>query len=275
MNNFHSFLNEQQGVRVSELKWLELLHEKAKTSHEMIKKNPLYKLMKGRKDDFMLYDPKKMPDKSSYWIDKLTAEFSGWKKFPSRTSCLRAYSSYERSGDQPHSYVVIPLDRAKLGVCKKASFYRSFEEVAKTMFIEKLDNEGLEKWIRDIAQTVATLSEKPIDIGEINSYNGVKVALKKIDKVLLSSKLMISKKLKEDHDIEDDSIRRLQDMLSRHVTTLELYLQEKLDPENNGFTMMNVESLRELHDREIWIESPCLLIRRETYVDLHKRGEIK
>lgn len=274
--SFTNFLYESKfGSKVSELKFIELLNEKARTSHDVVKKNPIYKLIKGG-PDYMLFDPKKAPDKSSYWIDRITAELPAWKKLPLRTECLRAYSSYERSGDQPHSYVVIPLDHAQLGISSKASFYRSFADAQKAMGCDKLDNEGFSKWAKDLAATVSKLAEVDVGLNEMTTYKSVKLALTKIDRVLLPNKVKIQTALKKDDlDLEDESHRRIKDVLARHVTTLDLYLQEKLDPENNGFHAINVESLREYNDREIWISSPCLLVRREAYIDLHKRGEIK
>lgn len=268
-------IETKQGNKVSELKFLELLNEKARSSHEMVKKNPIYKLMKGR-PDYMLFDPKKEPDKTKYWIDSITAELPAWKKLPIRTEALRCYSSYERSGDQSHSYVVIPLDGARLGVCSKASFYRSFKDAQKSLGIEKMDNEHIAEWAKDVAATVSKLAGKDVELNDMVTYKSLKLALAKIDRVLGPNKVKIEKALKaDDLDLEDDSHRRIKDILARHVTTLDLYMQEKLDPENNGFNSINVESMKDYHDREIWISAPCLLVRRETYLDLHKRGEIK
>lgn len=273
--SFTNYLSEQQGSRISELKFLELLNEKARSSHDMVKKNPIYKVMKGR-EDYMLYDPKKTPDKSGYWIDRLTSELPGWKKYPSRVECLRCYSSYDRAGDQENSFVVIPLDRTRIGISSKSSFYKSFGDVAKSMQIEKLDNEGLTTWVTDLASTISKLSNEKIDMTELTTHKSLKLALSKIDRILRTDKLKIAKALKsEELDISTESQRRIEDVIARHVTTLDLYLQEKLDPENNGFHAINIESLREYHDREIWIDSPCLLVRRSAYVELHKRGEIK
>lgn len=273
--SFTNFISEQQGARISELKFLELLNEKARSSHEAVKKNPIYKVIKST-DEFMLYDPKKKPDKLGYWIDHLTTEFPNWKKYPNRKECIRCYSSYQFAGDQDNSYVIIPLDKTRIGISSKSTFYKSFTEAADVMIIDKLDNDGITTWVTDIAQTVSKLSGEKIDMSEMTTHKSVKLALSKIDRVLRVDKLKIVKALSaEDLELDDDSVRRIKDVLSRHVTTLDLYLQEKLDPEDNGFNAINIESLREYQDREIWIDSPCLAIRREAYVNLHKRGEIK
>ena len=274
--SFTNYITESaQGSKVSELKMLELLNEKARSSHETVKKNPIYKLMKGH-GDYMLYDPKKSPDKSAYWIDQITAELPAWKKFPLRTECLRGYTSYERSGDQAHSYVVIPLDGSRVGIASGASFYRSFSDAQRSLGCDKLDNDCLTSWAKDLSATVEKLSGLSVDLNEMSTYKSVMLALAKIDRVLGPNKVKIQTALKaSDLELDDESHRRIKDVLARHVTTLNLYLQEKLDPENNGFHSVNVESLHEYNDREIWISAPCLLIRREAYIDLHKRGEIK
>ena len=144
------------------------------------------------------------------------------------------------------------------------------------MGCEKLDNDGLADWAKDLADTIGKLSGVVVGLNEMTTYKSVMLALAKIDRVLTPNKTKIQTALKRaDLELEDTSLKRIRDVLARHVTTMNVYLQEKLDPENNGFHSIVVESLREYNDREIWISQPCLLIRREAYVDLHKRGEIK
>ena len=49
-----------------------------------------------------------------------------------------------------------------------------------------------------------------------------------------------------------------------------------MDPDLNGFSSVRVESFSNLpSDREVWIDDPCLLIKRNKYIELHAEGDIK
>jgi hypothetical protein len=77
-------------------------------------------------------------------------------------------------------------------------------------------------------------------------------------------------------DLEDTTRKVVNDLLTRHVTNIDAYIQEKLDPESNGFHNMRIESMNKFtEDREIWVSDPCLLIQRSKYIDMHGRGLVE
>lgn len=259
---------------LSELKFLEMLRERARNSHTVMKKVPIFREDRG--PDYMLVTPAEKETRSSFWVDKLIKEMQAWKRFPSRTRFIKGYTSIDRLGgtDDEH-YVVIPMDRARVGVCPNASFYRSFSQ-AESMGLTRVDNDGLATWIQEVFKGLSDIyPDAKLQVRTPDTYADFKKMLKEVDKELKGNQSKF-KKLLKDHEIPDSEKLVLDDLLDRHVTSTETYLGEKLDPDQNKFGSVHVESLSaSADDREVWVSDPCLLIRRSKYIELHQKGTIK
>lgn len=263
-------------LELSELKFLELLKERARNSHGVMKQMPIFREDSG--PDFMLVTPAERETKSSFWADKLIKEMQAWNRFPSRTRCIRGYTSVDRLGgsDKDH-YVVIPLDRARVGICPTDSFYRSFKHVEQGMGIKRVDNDGLGTWIELVTKGISELyPEAKLEVKTPKSYAEFTKMMKEVDKELKDNRPKLKKLLKDSDNLADDEKLVLTDLLDRHVTSCETYLAEKLDPDQNKFGSVRIESLSAASDdREVWISDPCLLIKRSKYIELHEKGSIK
>lgn len=276
--NLTELLDKQPEHRkqLSELKFLEMLKEKARNSHNVMKHMPIFREDHG--PDFMLVTPAEKETRSAFWIDKLIKTINTWTRFPSRTRCLKGYTSIERVGgvDADH-YVVIPLDRARVGVCPADSFYRSFKGAKTGMNISRVDNDGLAQWAETITKSISNVyPEAKLTVRIPETYSDFLKILKEIDKELKENKSKIKNLLKSNENLADDEKTVLTDLLDRHVTTCETYLSEKLDPDHNKFSSSQVESLSAVgDDREVWISDPCLLIKRSKYIEMHEQGTIK
>ena len=274
--NLNELLDQQPEHRkeLSELKFLEMLKERARNSHNVMKQMPIFREDHG--PDFMLVTPSET--RSSFWIDKMIKEMQGWSRFPSRTRCIRGYTSVDRLGgsDKEH-YVVIPMDRARVGICPTDSFYRSFKHVESGMGVSRVDNDGLGVWIEQVTKGISDLyPEAKLTVRSPESYAEFKKMLKEVDKELAENKAKLKKLLKDTENLADAEKLVLTDLLNRHVTSCETYLAEKLDPDQNKFGSVRIESLSAAgDDREVWIADQCLLIKRSKYIELHEKGTIK
>lgn len=260
---------------ISELKFLEILKEKALNSHGVIKLTPIFREDKG--SDFMLVSPREKESKSSFWIDKIIKDMRSWSRFPDRSRCLKGYTSIDRlGGDESDHYVIIPLDRSRVGVCPSSSFYKSFKSLKK-IGIERVDNDSLSSWLNLLSNGLATINpDLNIKITEVESLTQFRSALSKIDSEIKGKIESLKKKSRESDEINDDEKIVVDDLLSRYVTSCERYLEEKFDPETNEFSTLKIESFSNVKsEREVWIEDSCLLIRRNRYIELYKRGSIK
>ena len=275
--NLFELIDKQPEFRkeLSELKFLEMLKEKARNSHNVMKHMPIFREDHG--PDFMLVTPAEKETRSSFWIDKMIKSIQSWSRFPSRTRCIKGYTSVDRLGGQDSDhYVVIPMDRSRIGICPTDSFYRSFG-VQKSMGVVRIDNDGLSTWIETVTKGISNLfPEAKINVRSPETYADFQKLLKEVDKELKENKSKIKKLLKDSDNLADDEKLVLVDLLDRHVTTCETYLAEKLDPDQNKFSSIRVESLSAVgDDREVWMADPCLLIKRSKYIELHEKGTIK
>lgn len=274
---FVNFLSEDEDTRehkreLSDARFLELLRTKCKNSHIIATKVPFFKKDKG--PEMMLVTPELKEERSSFWIDKLIQEYPAWKKFPSRSCCIKGYNSYERMNESDETYVIIPFDGARIGVAKGSSFYRSFEDLKTCLDLDKCDNSALTEWLLDIAKMISELLGEEVKIAEPKTYSQFKKALEKLDEIISAKKFDLKKKL-SDSDSTLKQNKRIKDLLNRYVSDMLNYLGEKIDPESNGFSCGKIESFsRNTGDYEVWIDSPCLLIKRTKYIELHKLGAI-
>lgn len=274
INEFLSDFKTAHKKELTELKFLEMLREHARNSHNVIKATPIY-LQDDSKSSFFIVRPNEKLERSAFWIDKIIENLLSWKTYPDRRHCVRGFNTLDRIGNRSEAFVVIPFDSSRVGVCPEASFYRSFGEFKK-FGIERLDNSGLTRWIQLIIEAINEVDpENKISFKEPNYLVDLKKLMAQVNDVITEHKASLRKKLKESDSVSDEAKIVLTDLLSRHVTDLEKYLDEKLDPHANGFNAVRVDSLaKSARDQEVWTSSPCLLIKRDTYIELHKKGTI-
>lgn len=261
---------------LSELKFLEMLREQARNSHNVMKQMPIFKEDHG--PDFMLVTPADKETRSAFWVDKLIKGLQAWNRFPSRTRFIKGYTSVERLGGiEKDHYVVIPMDRSRVGICPTASFYKSFKSAEDGMGLARVDNDGLATWIEQVFKGISDLyPDAKLQVRTPETYQEFQKMLKEVDKELKDNKSKLKKLLKDSENLADSEKLVLDDLLDRHVTSCETYLAEKLDPDQNKFGSVRIESLSaSADDREVWMGDPCLLIRRSKYIELHEKGSIK
>lgn len=277
--NLYDVLFEAQAEHrkeLSELKFLEMLKERAKNSHSIMKQMPIFKEDHGA--DFMIVTPAEKETRSSFWIDRFLPSVKSWDRFPSRTRFIRGYTSVERlGGSSKDHYVVIPEDRSKVGICPTSSFYRSFNHAEKSMGITRVDNDGLGNWIENVFKGICDIyPDANLKVRSPETYADFKKMLKEADREIKGNQSKFKKLLKDHDGLADEEKLVLTDLFDRHVTDCETYLAEKFDPDQNKFTASRVESLSAVSgDREVWIGEPCLLIRRSKYIELYEKGTIK
>lgn len=270
-------MNEPEHKKeLSEHKFLEYLKGQARNSHSIAKQAPIFREDHG--SDFMLVTPAAREERSQFWVNKLILTSQKWLRFPSRARYLRGYTSIDQLGgrEQDH-YAVIPLDRSRIGICPGETFYRSFKHLEKNLEISRVDNDGLASWAEKIARGISQVyPDAKLNVRTPESYAEFKKLLREIDREIAGKQHVIRKKIDGSDEIEHDVIVPLKDLLNYHVTSVEDYLHAQMDPEQNGFSSVRIETFSSApHDREVWIADPCLLVRRATYVELVKQGTIK
>lgn len=258
---------------LSEGKFLEILKGKAKNAHHIAKQMPFFRQDKGA--DFMLVSPELREERSSFWVDKLIKDIPAWSKMPSRSRFIKAYTQYNRTFGGDDVYVLIPLDGTRIGIAPEASFYRSFKDMEKSIGFDKVDNKSFADWLQNVQEGLAQITDTPVKKIEPATFGQFKKGLDQIDKILQQDRRVLEKNLSHGEALSADQAKIIKDLLSRHVTSTERYLAEKLEPEANGFHSVRIESFTKgTGDHEIWIDKPCLLIKRTAYIELNKKGEL-
>jgi len=259
---------------LSESEFLTAMRERARNSHLIAKKLPFFRQDDG--PDYQLITPRAKNDISAFWINKLISEHQGWRRFPSRTKFISAYTNFSRTFGGDDVYVLLPLDRTRVGFASSHSFYRSFKNLSKTLGTEKADNQALIEWLMAIKTNLSKLTNTKLKISSPTNYNEFRNGIKKLDRLMAKEHLLIRKNLTRLEKLTDDEKKLTKNFIDRHITTTENYLEELLNPEDNGFQVLVIESIsHQSTDQEIWIDSPALLIKRTAYVKLHKKGTIQ
>lgn len=257
---------------------LEQLRDHCRNSYATVKRAPIF--VKDTGPDAMLVSPLEKDLATSYWIDKLVQPMPSWQRYPSRWRCLKGYTvvGESREDEGKSVYAVIPYDGTKLGVASQGSFYRSFSKIEKEFEIHRLDNVGMNQWIGWLTSSVKKLSpDAKVNTDAIGSFRELTLVMKQLDTLIatkgndLRGKLVAGKV-----HLEDQEKRALEDLFKRRITSIEAYLSEKLDPESNGFSLARIESYHHTaQNREVWFNAPCVMIKRDHYIELFKAGKIK
>lgn len=258
---------------LSESKFLELLKGKAKNSHRVAMHIPFFRKDAG--PDMMLVTPEQKEERSSFWIDKMIKEIPAWNKMPSRSRFIKAYTNFKRASEETNEddvYVMIPFDSTRVGIAPGTSFYRSFKDLEKSLGFDRVDNKTFTDWLENVQEGLAQITDSKIKKHEPTTYTQFKKALIQIDEILNKDRKVLEKNLSTGESLTDKQAKILKDLLARHIVNTERYLAEKLDPEANGFHITRIESLSVVGDHEIWIDKPCLLIKRSVYIEMNKRG---
>jgi hypothetical protein len=277
--NFKHFLNEgdptdaEHRRELTEGKFLELLREKAKNAHLIAQHTPFFRQDTG--PDMMLVTPAAKEERSKFWVDKLIKEMPSWNRMPSRSRFIKAYTNFDRTFGGDDVYVLIPLDGTRVGVAPGASFYRSFKGLHKNLGFDRVDNKTFTDWLDTVQNSFAQLTDTKIKKYKPKTFGEFRTALKQIDKIIGEDRHKLEKNLSIGESISNEDAKIIKDLLSRHISSTERYLAEKLEPEANGFHSVRIESFsRGTGDHEVWIDFPALLIKRTAYINLHKRGSL-
>lgn len=265
--------------QLSELKFKELLKEKAHNSHEQAKKHPIF-IGASWNSDFVLIHPDVKRDKAETWLDHLIAKAKSWKSFPDREFSVKATTSFKTAkeeADKTHEgdvYVLLPFDHVKIGVAPHLEFDESFKKAANSMRLDDLSNKGLREWAERII--VALRALKVSIKGEFtDSPDSFFVLLNKIDTAIGHEKIRLQSALKKEEEIDDEAKHALNDLLTNYHGTVEGYLTSKLDPDSNDFVLTTSTSFAPGHSSEVWISGSCLAIKHDKYIELFERGDIK
>lgn len=178
-----------------------------------------------------------------------------WQKFPDRSRSIVCTTDKEQATAYGTPYFVLPFDGAKLGVAPMSDIWQSF--MTKEFPYFKLSN--FERYLEELKKYALGMgSERELSQ---NSFKKLKEEITLIDK-----------KLKGGIGNNYEDLTRkgtygfkkfVKNYLDSPYDNLFGYIEYILDPERNGFRMYEYTKGFKLPagEREIWTESPSLLVR--------------
>jgi len=268
-DGFTTFITESRKV-LSEDSWLKHMRQHCANSHTAAKTSGLFTTIKSD-NDFLLVEPKNLDRKTMFMVDDLIEKLASWKHTPHRRKALIGYTSLssarQYAGKEEKLYIMLPYDRGSLCMVNAESFYSGCEKACKALHITSISNGQLRSWVSSLRRVakaigITTAKNEPMTANEflvaVNELEGLKDA----------------KKIEDLQKLDDDDLERAVAFASRSGTPEE-FLSNMFDPDVN-----RVEKFLAIHhnmpaDREIWTETPCLLISLSAYKRLYEAGKIK
>jgi len=242
------FMSKRRSKKIKKNKTIDLIKENCKQALNKYKKDII--IFRGIKsnDNFLFVDPKSSkPRRSAHtknYYTLINDNSSYWKQYPKRSESLICTTSSNTTEGYGTSYIVLPYDNAKIGVCSKSDYWFSFPNLFKLAdgyYDMSLFNNELERLFQ---QVDIELSDK--------SYKDLQHSFSLFD-------------ITFDHDVDsidslinEDSYNILKGYdkvwdLMKHFNTL-------LAPEPNKFDLYKINNLDGDVDKEVWTDSKAVLI---------------
>lgn len=177
------------------------------------------------------------------YVNALTKELPSWQGWPPRTNSIICTGDKSHASGYGTVYQVIPTNtRTPIGICPEHYFWDSFDlleqfgnSLKKNQFLEvstlNIVIHNLYEYLKDPSGNVMQDLNKIEDFFKRNQ-----------------NKLQSTRHQELINRFVDNGIVRTLDML--------------LDPKNNGFKLTTFANYTNPGDKEVWVNGPCVLIRR-------------
>lgn len=219
------------------------------------------------------------------WFARGAKSWQAWpdlsKGFRGRTylkgSKVSEGALLEEHGDDS-TYVMIPFDKSRLGVSSAPTIEESF---SKEPFKDiGTSNDRLCQWMNNFGECLAEAGAQgplPDFTGGVKTAGELAFKVKQLDKLVKSAKPENAVKFlaHNENAYEPSFVNGARHLLSSYNGDFRRTLQNYMDPLDNGFNLVAPYAFMGGKPVEVWTTDPVLAIRRNKYIDLHKRGELK
>ncbi len=249
-NYLFEYRHETRSERLEKDEAISLLK---KNCHYDLKKFKLYR-GSSPEDKTLLIEPAKYERSSANTENYYTILFDNlpeWKRYPKRSKSIICTTDTSYADNFGTIYRVFPYDNAKIGICPTNDLWGSFERYMGDYTLADF-NYYLEKFAKTIG-----LDNK------MNTYPDLIKLFDAID----NNKEWVIENLSPSYSpppFLDDYLKRKYSL----STSLLSFVENAFDPENNGFKLVTPKTFGNPDDKEVWTDSPSILIRDE-FVDLY------
>jgi hypothetical protein len=260
--NFKNYLvNESRSKELSANEALNMVYDNCSDMLEKFTKDiKIYRGIK-RTSQFLYYDKNAIAqERVSPYIDYnfytlLLNNLPSWKSYPKRkiicTTDMWKASNYSDN----YPYIVFPFNGAKIGVCPAKDIWDSF----------------------DYAHVYG--SEMNLDLGNLIQYMDNSVTDKALKKLKYSEMLKYFSRLdkfKDEGKLKFDKFMHNGEWLGPYIhTKMKLidYLNDVLSPKINGFRLYTTKDFNVTGESEVWLDSPCVLLKGSAIKELLKERD--
>lgn len=271
---FDTYLIEKKGRSkpILQNKLEQLLNDNCS---DAMKSTPIYRGLKDTSKPFLIVNPSKTVRKSAnvksniYML--LMSNLPSWSKYPPRNRSIACststeyaghYGTYKEKTDTHLYYRVYPYDGAKIGVASSYDIWQSFETGFGKTFFLRMFNETMDtvfkQYLGYIAGKNVTYENLLKMIDETDGY------IKQKQKRYKSDGFNVETYFYYENKYFFQKIGYLAKTDNQKLTGKRLFdcIENALNPGKNGFHVVTVGN-KLPKDREVWTDSPCLLVRND------------
>lgn len=184
-----------------------------------------------------------------------------WSKFPKREIICTYDKTYtEAYGD---TYIVLPENNTSMGVCSSYDIFLSFTNTIKKNFPKNTPLD-INSFMMDLYMFLNQYFFKSDSSSPLKTYQQLKVSCDNLWKWSKNNDINTL-----DY-VENNIFFQNWDKIVASNMTLWEYIIDTLDPNKNNFKLQKISNnfVPNNTDSEVWIDTPCLLIRLFKILDL-------
>jgi len=198
-------------------------------------------------------DPKKGVRRSANTTNHYTLimdNSSKWTKYPKRSQSIICSSSQRSAGSYGTLYMVLPYDKARIGVCPEGDIWYSFGKTLK--YTMNTFNENVKKIFIKAEVSSYQITDSSIKF--------LKNACKEFDSKMTH------------HSIIKKFINSETEWLKDYKGNLWDLFEQVLDPNKNGFKLIKPgDNLPK--EKEVWTDGSSILIKENMWYEFHNTME--
>jgi hypothetical protein len=183
------------------------------------------------------------------YINLFVSSSPSWTKFPNRENAIIC-SSNNMGDAYGHSHIVIPDDKARIGVCPSSDFWVSFQTLKRTMLPTVSDLNALFDWY-----------ERTSGIKFADEPHALRNQLMNISPKAIID--LAKEKITREHDFYDRITSVADDANFRGYENMAEFLDDLLDPQKNEFKVISPRDIISLNSVETWVSGKVMMLKIE------------
>jgi hypothetical protein len=245
------FITEGRSKELKEDEVIDLIKKNCKQALNKYKKGIV--IYRGVEMDvsYAFVDPKKSKPRrsanTSNYYTLINDNSPYWKQYPKRSESLICTTNKFTPEGYGTSYIVLPYDNAKIGVCSESDYWDSFPVLLEQAY-GHYSYYNLASFNRDLERL---FEQVDIPLSD-NSYSSLQHSFGLFD-------------ITFDHDVDSiDSLKNDDGFYFlkwyEEVWDLMKHFNDILEPKSNKFGLYKINNLNKYNDREVWTDSKAVLV---------------